>query len=926
MAVRKLPNKLRDEFLFEYGIRATEILYQHREHESYVKSTSKLFTGDKNGDMIIYYPTLDGFLERYSDKGVMRETYRKRIAEPYLDKTGKQVKYNMIGRVCMYFPPAMIRAYQNKTQIETLIVTEGEKKAFVACKNGFDCVGISGIWNFCSKPEKNDDEDEDSDRQQAELIPSLKEFIKVCGVKNVVKLDDSDALELSKDPRKAATARPAGFCKAVKRFAELMFQEGVKVFYSYINPHLSDTGAKYGLDDLIKHYEDYNQRVLLDFYESVAEKKYTSYFCTTQIQFVKETFIKEIFHLNDPTEFYKHHKAFFKDKAEFRFDHRVFTINHAEGKLEEKKNTGRESIWIKDGQYWGYDMRNTAKCFSNFTMNVLFLLKSHTNPKRIIEFKNILGQSFVKELTMDDLVGVSAFRKKLIADGSFIYKGDMYELLNLSEMLFKDEKMATELTSLGWQKNKGFFAFSNGITSEGKFFPVDEFGIVTHHEDRFYLPAFSNLYTDAEEAFENERNFRHIESDVSFAEWSALFYKVYKHNGAIGICFYIAALFRDIIFGEFKEFPLLNLFGQKGSGKSTMAKSLMYLFGAPQSAISLENASSTKKGIYRKFSQYRNSFVWLDEYKNTIHPNEIGLLKNLFDGIGYERAQTSQDNRTHTNPVLSSAIVSGQDMPTIDPALFTRVILLMFKNNQFTSDDQTNYAELKRVEKTGLTGITINILSHRELISAEYKKEFKIYFDKLNVDFKLVDIPDRLLKNAAMLLAPVAVLQQRNLITLPFSSNVLYAMFVDMLKQHKDLLNDNQEISVFWETVETLFDEGIIAAEKGHLKFLSEDAIAIRFNPVYAAYSEKYIKMFRRNGLDKLTLINYLKNSPAFVEVNKSIRFEIAGVTSGFVFKQKQLGINLNREPVAPKEKEKQPDAPIVGLGAAPGDNDDLPF
>ena len=89
-------------------------------------------------------------------------------------------------------------------------------------------------------------------------------------------------------------------------------------------------------------------------------------------------------------------------------------------------------------------------------------------------------------------------------------------------------------------------------------------------------------------------------------------------------------------------------------------------------------------------NNFKDKF-WLDEYKNTVHPDMIGLLKNLYDGIGYERAQMSQDNRTTSNPVLSSAIVSGQDMPTVDPALFTRVILLMFKNNEFKEEDRLAY-------------------------------------------------------------------------------------------------------------------------------------------------------------------------------------------------------------------------------------------
>ena len=884
---RFYKNILRDEFLFEYGLTYKDILFEHRERSDQSKSVSQLFCGDPKGNMRIYYPSLDGFLEQSNKKGSMLDTYRTRLANPFT-KGNDQVKYIMDGNNVIFFPPAMIEAYKKGTEIETLIVTEGEKKAFVAAKNGFDCVGISGIWNFCHKANIEEG-------KQDELMPTLKMFIKNCKVKNVVLLHDSDALDISKNPDKSATDRVYSFFQATKRFAELIFQEGVKFYYSYINPHINGRSVKLGLDDLIKHYEDYEQRVLLDFYSGVYENKFTTYFCTKKIEYIKEVFIKEIFLLNDPEEFYKYHKEALKDRKEFIFINRRFSIN-PDGTIEEKKAVFREgNVWTTNGCYCGYDMRGNIKSFSNFTMNVLFLLRSSTNPKRIVEFKNILGQCCVKELTMDDFVSVSSFRKKLIADGSFIFKGEMWELLNLQEILFKDEKNAQELTSLGWHKNQSFWAWSNGITAEGKYYPVDEYGIVQFGSERFYLPAYSNLFTDADEIFKNERNFKHIDTNITFEDWAHSFYKAYKENGIVGICFGIAVLFRDIIFDEFNEFPMLNLFGQKGSGKSTMAKSLMYLFGQPQNAISLENASSTKKGMYRKFSQFRNAIVWLDEYKNTIHPDLIGLLKNLYDGIGYERAQTTQDNRTHNNPVLSSAIISGQDMPTIDPALFTRVILLMFKQNAFNDDDKKNYAEIKDLEKKGLTNITNKLLAHRQLIAEKYNAEFQLQFKKIVEEFKLQDIPDRLLKNAAMLMAPTFVLIKENVIHFPCKVSDITSAFTDVLKQHKHLLNDNQEISVFWEVVETLFDENIISADKGDIKFI-EDTVAIRFNRIYGAYSEKYRKMHGRNGLDKLTLVNYLKNSPAFVEINHSVRFPVAGVTSAFIFKYKPLGINLSKD------------------------------
>ena len=529
-------NTLLYDLMFHYNITPKDIQYNIKQYDAakFTKPQPLFVCDQKKGDMYIYYLALNGKLVEHNKKGNLVTTTRKRLANPYQNNDGSTVKYLSEGNICIYFPPRMLDAYKNKEEVETLIVTEGEKKAFVASKNGFDCLGISGIWNFCTGVK-------DKLHEQGVMLPELKDFLKVCKVKRLVYMQDSDALDCTINENKSATDRPSGFYKATKRFAELVFQEGLQFYHCYINPHLSDD--KNGLDDLIAKYENYQQDVLIDFHNSVNENKKSTYFCTTKIEHLQNTFIKQIFLLNDPEDFFKYHKKKLITLKEFRFETRVFIVNPNTEQIEEVKNVGRQSVWVKDGCYHGYDMKGNTKTFTNFTMEVLFLLRSSTNPKRIMEFKNILGQSFVKELSMDDLVSVSNIRKKLIGDGSFIYKGDMFELLNLQEMLFKEEKQATELTSLGWQKNNGFFAFSNGITKEGKFYPVNEYGIVSHHEDKFYLPAFSSLFSDADEAFENERNFKHIDCPSDFITWSKLFYKTYGNNGAIGIAFLLLHCF-----------------------------------------------------------------------------------------------------------------------------------------------------------------------------------------------------------------------------------------------------------------------------------------------------------------------------------------------------------------------------------------------
>lgn len=906
----KRPNDqhyYRDEFLFEYGITNAEQKLNYRKPGYAIggEATINYFNYDKNGNIIIHYPTLAGSIAIHNDKGQEKASNRTRLRLPFKDKSGNEVKYLTEGNNNIFFPPQLLRSYKLKTEIPVLVVTEGEKKAFYAAKMGFDVVGISGIWNFMRR------EHGDNTNYQAELHPELQLFIKECKVQHVILLHDSDALDFSHSTTKPITHRPNNFYGAVKRFTELVFQEGCKVSYTYINPHLTD--SKLGLDDLLLQYETSDQIVLQDFLASIKKREESQYFVTTRIHYLQEVFIKQIFLLNDPQEFYTYHKAKLKDRQEFNFNGKHYELNHTEGTVKEKKKDYIQNVWVQNGVYKANTAKRGEQIVSNFTMEVLFLLMSKQNPKRIVEFKNIEGQRFIDEFTMDDFTSVTSFRKRIEAHGNFMYFGDVFELMHLKNMLFSKEQTASELSTLGWHKNGGFWAFSNGLTNGGGWFPVNEYGILTYNKQSYYLPAFSNIYSDADEQYENERNFRHIESEVFFKQWSSLFVSVYKDNGFIGIAWAVAAIYRDIIFPEFKEFPILNLFGQKGGGKSTMAKSLMYLFGQPQPAISLENASSTKKGIYRKFSQFRNAFIWLDEYKNTIHPDLIGLCKNLYDGIGYERAQTSNDSRTNSLTVQSSTIISGQDMPTVDPALFTRVMLLQFKNNSFKPEDVTVYNELKALEKLGLTNIVIALIKHRGTIQQNFLKAYHYWFKEFSNDFKYKEVPDRLLKNAALAIAPVAILVENNVLDFPCSIKQLYAKFYDCIVQHAALLADNQEVSAFWNIIEILFSENKISAEAGHFKFI-DDSIAIRFRLLYSAYAMHHRNMYGKAGLDQQTLLNYLKNTPQFVESKDNIRFSNT-VSSAFIFHYKSLGINLVRlsqeKEMATAYKELEPEMPF---------------
>lgn len=53
--------------------------------------------------------------------------------------------------------------------------------------------------------------------------------------------------------------------------------------------------------------------------------------------------------------------------------------------------------------------------------------------------------------------------------------------------------------------------------------------------------------------------------EVAAQEYFMLLHELYGDNGIVAICFYLATLFRDIITDTTRSFPILNIYGKKGT-------------------------------------------------------------------------------------------------------------------------------------------------------------------------------------------------------------------------------------------------------------------------------------------------------------------------------------------------------------------------
>ena len=247
---------------------------------------------------------------------------------------------------------------------------------------------------------------------------------------------------------------------------------------------------------------------------------------------------------------------------------------------------------------------------------------------------------------------------------------------------------------------------------------VDEYGVVTFADKSYYLPAFSkiNEYSDD---FTNTRKYIYQEGNSTFWEVAELFYNAYGSNGAIGICFLIASLFRDIAFSTLNYFPFLFLFGGTGRGKTSFTELLLALFGKNILGISLEGDSSSKS-FARIISQLRNAILYFKEYTNAIETKMAGFLKSAYEGVGYDRAQMSNDNKTHQTQVLSAIIIDGNELPVKKSALFSRTILLSFNDDIFGTKETEAYKKLEVIKAAGMGMVIKEILSCRKLVNDQF--------------------------------------------------------------------------------------------------------------------------------------------------------------------------------------------------------------
>lgn len=446
--------------------------------------------------------------------------------------------------------------------------------------------------------------------------------------------------------------------------------------------------------------------------------------------------------------------------------------------------------------------------------------------------------------------------------GNYVWLAKIDKLNRVKEYLYSKTDTAERIRKLGWNASEEFFAFGNGILYGGTFKDVDDLGIVRGVNGKaFYIPATSKIYLHNPEIFQFERLMVHENRNgVKLYDFASRLIGVFGENASIALCYLLATLFRDIIFRRTRHFPILNLFGEKGTGKTTLATSLQsfFLHGVDPPNLGVTSVPAMNDRV----SQAVNTLVVLDEYKNDLDIRKIAYLKGLWGGGGQTKKNTNTDGMAAQTIVSTGVALCGQDKPTQDMALYTRVIFLAFSKTSFNQVEKRNYEDLVALCNMGLPHLTIEILSLRELFEKNFPETYSITKRELAAKFENESIHDRIFGNWVIPLAAYRTLE--TVLDVPFSYAELFETAVNGIRSQNELAQESSEVADFWSMLQGFQTSGK-CVDKAH-------------------YRIRYMKSFRPISV---------KEDIEFKEARPILYLNMAAVAS--LFNSRNMNATANR-------------------------------
>ncbi|MGV0948513.1 DNA primase [Empedobacter falsenii] len=549
---------------------------------------------------------------------------------------------------------------------------------------------------------------------------------------------------------------------------------------------------------------------------------------------------------------------------------------------------------------------------TSFILNPLFHIEGSEKNKRLCEIISETGYKALIEFESKDLLNFNRFQEVLFDKGDLLFDGEVTTIHNklLLKKISRSFIKAKEITNLGYQTKKNFWAYPNAIHINNELKFVNKYGIIqldveeeegeyAENHKHYYSPAFSEIYKymqgDNHDEYENDRYLAYKKSPVDIITWMNQIIKVYGfEKGSIGIAFLFASIFRSHI-TKIISFPMLGMFGEKGSGKSKLGESLSAFIFTDLPALNLQNG--TLPGFAKRLERVQDGFTLLEEYNDTVRQEIWQSMKASYDGVGREISKRTGDNKTKISKVNSSICYIGQYLPTIDDgSLAERTIVLNFlkkMGDEYTIEEKEDFRILKSWEKQGLNSLVLEILQYRNTFVSKFSEISNKIDAEIRKSLKNVEFSERVTNNYTVLLSTIRILSEK--IEFPFSYDNFLELCKNEIIENSDLVTEIGGMTDFWNTFQDLVITGFLVKDrdfmidrvrqvKGYKKVKGKkeadiydnkdqhEVLFIDFNRVYNAVDKAIANLPSKTMIGESSLKNYFKSKKYFLKSSVSQR------------------------------------------------------
>lgn len=430
--------------------------------------------------------------------------------------------------------------------------------------------------------------------------------------------------------------------------------------------------------------------------------------------------------------------------------------------------------------------------------------------------------------TAAQLTSSSEFKKRLlhIAKGA-VYTGNTQQLDKILKRSLPHIKEVKTQNYIGYNKAFNAYVFNQVAIQNGQVYPLNS-------EDYFSLEKLDIKTLAAQPAIKLNTNL-----DEFTTEWVNDLWLAFGVKGFVVLAFWVGSLFAEQIRGHLQTYPFLEIFGEPGTGKSTLLEFMWRLCGR-ENYEGFDPSKATPAGRARSFAQVSNLPVCLIESDRNqgnakLRAFDWNELKNIYDS-GLLRSVGRKGGSNDTEElVFRGAIVIGQNAPimTEDTAIPERLIHLSTDKSQHSPITKAAAIRLERYPIESLSGFIPKVLCQADALFNDICKRYE------EIDQILYDDPaihhTRISRNHAQIIALLEVLPS----VIPISSQQIDEtrnFIVELAKERVQAVQqDPDDITEFWAMFDYLDDEDMYGVNHA----TQEGEYAVNFNQLAQIASEK---------------------------------------------------------------------------------------